>query len=443
MRNRIHRTCDGVTRRDMLRVGALSTLGLSLPELLRVQSAQAATGQPTKDVNCILIFQAGGSSQYETFDPKPEAPAEVRGEFKAVETNVSGIRIAEHLPRLAKQMDRYSIIRSLTHTDSGHGSGAHWMCTGKAPVAGFVDGVIRPNNQHPFFGAVMAQQKGVRKDLPPYISLPMLLAYGGPSFLGPAYMPFVIASDPSSPSFQVRDLGAPPGVNDDRQEERRKLRAALLDGKRAAGNPRIGAMDTFYQKAYDLVTSRAARAAFDISKEPAAVRESYGLNPLGQSALMARRLIEAGCRFVAIDHGGWDNHTTIFPTLKNDLLPQADNGVGALLADLQDRGLLDSTLVLMFGEFGRTAKINGEGGRDHWPNVASVLVAGGGTKPGMVIGKTDATGEYPVERPVTPEDLAATIYTCLGVDYRAQLETPLGRPVQVVTGGEPVHELLG
>jgi uncharacterized protein (DUF1501 family) len=443
MHSRIHRTCDGVTRRDMLKVGALSALGLTLPDLLRAQAAHAAAGRPNRDVNCILIFQAGGSSQYETFDPKPEAPVEVRGEFKPIETNVSGIRIAEHLPRLAKQMNRYSIIRSITHTDSGHGSGAHWMCTGKAPVAGFVDGVVRPNNQHPFFGAVMAQQKGIRRDLPPFISLPMLLAYGGPAFLGPAYMPFVIASDPSSPSFQVRDLGAPPGVNESRQDERRRLRAALAAGRSASGNPRVAAMDTFYQKAYDLVTSRAARAAFDISKEPASVRDSYGRNPLGQSALMARRLIEAGCRFVAIDHGGWDNHTTIFPTMKNDLLPQVDNGLGALLADLADRGMLDSTLVVMFGEFGRTSKINGDGGRDHWPGAASVFIAGGGTKPGTVIGKTDTMGEYPTERPVTPEDLAATIYTCLDVDYRAQLETPLGRPVQVVTGGEPVRELLG
>jgi uncharacterized protein (DUF1501 family) len=441
--DRTYRLCNGVTRRDLLKVGALSTLGLALPDLLRLQAAQAArTGTPARDVNCILIFQAGGSSQLETFDMKPDAPAEVRGEFKPIDTNVPGVRICEHLPRLARQMDRFSIIRSLTHTNAGHGGGAHYMCTGKHPVAGFVEGVSRPNNQHPFFGAVVAQQKGIRRALPPYISLPMLLTYGGPAFLGPAYMPFVIESDPSSPSFRVRDLNAAPGVDAGRQEERRKLRALFNDAPHGP-NPRIAAMDTFYQKAYDLVTSDAAHAAFDIAREPGKVRDDYGRNPFGQSALMARRLIEAGCRFVSIDHGGWDNHTTIFQTLKSDLLPQVDSGLGALLADLKQRGLLESTLVVMFGEFGRTVRVNKDAGRDHWPNAASVFMAGGGTKPGVVVGKTDANGEYPAERPVSPEDLAATIYTCLGVDYHAALQTPLGRPVQVVTDGEPVRELIG
>lgn len=439
---RVTTTCDGITRRDMLKVGALSTLGLTLPDLLRSRAAQAAAGKATRDVNCILIFQAGGSSQLETFDMKPDAPAEVRGEFKAISTNVPGIQICEHLPRLARQIDRFSIIRSLTHTNAGHGGGAHYMCTGKHPTAGFVEGLNRPNNQHPFFGSVVAQQKGIRHDLPPFISLPMLLAYGGPAFLGPAYMPFVIESDPSSPSFRVRDLEAAPGVNANRQEERRQLRALLNDERLTGPSARVSAVDTFYQKAYDLVTSEAAHRAFDISRESPKVRDDYGRNPFGQSALMARRLIEAGCRFVSIDHGGWDNHTTIFPTLKNDLLPQVDNGLGALLADLKQRGMLESTLVVMFGEFGRTVKLNKDAGRDHWPNAASVFIAGGGTKPGMVVGKTDANGEYPVERPVSPEDLAATVYTCLGVDYHAALETPLGRPVQVVTDGEPVRELL-
>ncbi len=439
---RVTATCDGVRRRDLLTVGVLSAVGLTLPQFLRAQAASAAEGRSARDVNCILIFQAGGSSQLETFDLKPDAPAEIRGEFKPISTNVPGIQICEHLPRLARQMDRFSIIRSLTHTNAGHGGGAHYMCTGKHPVAGFVEGLTRPNNQHPFFGSVVAHEKGIRHDLPPFISLPMLLAYGGPAFLGPAYMPFVIESDPSSPSFRVRDLEPAPGVDSRRQEERRRLRAVLSGEHHAGPSARVSAVDNFYHRAYDLVTSEAAHRAFDISRESDRVRDDYGRNPFGQSALMARRLIEAGCRFVSIDHGGWDNHTTIFPTLKNDLLPQVDSGLGALLADLNQRGLLESTLVVMFGEFGRTVKVNKDAGRDHWPNAASVFVAGGGTRPGMVIGKTDAHGEYPVERPVSPEDLAATIYTCLGVDYHAALETPLGRPVQVVTDGEPVRELL-
>lgn len=434
--------CDRVNRRDLLRVGTLAPLGLGVSDLLRLQSAQAAAGRPQKDVNCILIFQTGGSSQLETFDMKPNAQAEVRGEFRPIDTNVPGIQICEHLPRLARQMDRFSIIRSLTHTNAGHGGGAHYMCTGKHPTAGFVEGLTRPNNQHPFFGAVLAQQKGIRHDLPPFISLPMLLTYGGPAFLGPAYMPFVIESDPSSPSFRVRDLASAPGVGGGRQEERRRLRAALSAPKSGASSPRVTAMDTFYQKAYDLVTSESARTAFDISRETDRVRDDYGRNPFGQSVLMARRLIEAGCRFVSIDHGGWDNHTTIFQTLKDDLLPQVNHGLGALLADLHGRGLLDSTLVVMFGEFGRTVRVNKEAGRDHWPNTASVFIAGGGVRPGRVIGQTDSNAEYVVERPVTPEDLAATIYSCLGVDYRTALHTPLGRPVQVVTDGQVVRELL-
>lgn len=437
------RYCDGISRRDVLRVGMLSTLGLTLPDLLRMQAAGAAGAR--KDVNCILIFQQGGPSQLETFDLKPEGPVETRGEFKPIKTNVPGFEVSEHLPKLARVADRFSVLRSVTHTNAGHGGGAHYMCTGRHPTAGFQEGLNRPNNQHPFFGSVVAQAKGPRQDLPPYIGVPALLVYGGPAFLGPAYMPFVIESDPASPSFTVRDLRAAPGVEAARLAERQRLRGALDSrGKeRLAGpNPRVAAMDVFYQKARDLVTSAAAQRAFDLNSEPDKVRDGYSRTTFGQSCLLARRLVEAGCRFVSIEHSGWDNHTTIFSTLKNDLLPEMDAGISGLLRDLADRGLLESTLVLAFGEFGRTPKINKDAGRDHWPNVASVLIAGGGIKNGRVVGATDRASEYVEERPIKPEDLAATVYHCLGVDYRAVVETPLGRPVQIVTDGEPVRELL-
>lgn len=450
MKPRMQRCCDGMTRREVLRVGALSAPGIlwamTLPDLLRMQEAHAAaTGAAKKDVNCILIFQAGGPSHLETFDLKPDAPAEIRGEFKPIKTNVPGFEVSEHLPKLARVADRYTVLRSVTHTNAGHGGGAHYMCTGKHPTAGFQEGLTRPNNQHPFFGSVVARSRGVRRDLPPYISVPTLLTYGGPAFLGPAYMPFVIESDPASPSFSVRDLRKAPGVEGSRAEERRRLRSALDSrGKErlVRPNPKVAAMDTFYQKAYDLVTSEAAQRAFDLNSEPAKLRDAYGRTTFGQSSLLARRLIEAGCRFVSIEHPGWDNHTTIFPTLKNDLLPEMDAGISALLTDLGDRGLLETTLVVAFGEFGRTSKINKDAGRDHWPNVASVMIAGGGIRNGRVVGASDAAGEYPADRAIKPEDLAATIYHCLGVDYQAVVETPLGRPVQIVSEGEPVHEIL-
>jgi hypothetical protein len=448
----MNKYCDGMNRRDMLRVGMLSTLGLSLPELLHAEAARAAGGPAVassrpkaSDPSCILIYLAGGPAHQDMFDLKPDAPAEVRGEFKPIKTNVPGIEICEHLPRLAKTMQRFSIIRTLSHTNAGHGGGAHYMCTGRHPTPVFQETTTRPNNEHPFYGAVVARMKGIKRDLPPFISLPMLLTYGGPAFMGPAYMPFVIESDPASPSFSVRDLASAPGVGYSRAEERRRLRSAL-DAQNGAAlakpNPGVGAMDTFYHKAYDLVTSDAARKAFDIHRESDKVRDDYGRTTFGQSALMARRLVEAGCRFVSIDHGGWDNHTTIFPTLKGDLLPQVDSGLGALFRDLDDRGLLDSTLVVMFGEFGRTVRVNKDGGRDHWPNTGMVLIGGGGIRNGVVVGKTDANAEYPVERPVKPEDLAATIYRCMGVDYTAIVQTPLGRPVQIVTDGEPIQELV-
>ena len=297
----------------------------------------------------------------------------------------------------------------------------------------------------PFFGSVVSRALGVRRDLPPYIGIPTLLTYGGPSFLGPSYMPFVIESDPASPSFSVRDLRSAPGVEEARQEERRRLRASLDAkgrGQLVKPNPKVAALDTFYSKAYDLVTSPAAQKAFDLNSEAPKLRDEYSRTTFGQSCLLARRMVEAGCRFVSIEHAGWDNHTTIFQTLKGDLLPEMDAGLSGLVRDLSDRGMLDNTLVLAFGEFGRTAKINKDVGRDHWPQVASVFIAGGGIKNGIVVGSSDASGEYPAERPITPEDLAATIYRCLGVDHRMIVETPLGRPVQIVSDGEPIRELF-
>ncbi len=442
------RTCDGVNRRDVVRAGVLGPMGLGLAELFAARDASAKSPGgtvPPAERNCIFIFLAGGPSQYETFDLKPNAAAEIRGEFKPIPSSISGLDVAEHLPKLAKSAHRMSIIRSLTHTNAGHGGGAHYMCTGKHPTPLFKETTTRPNNEHPFPGAVVTRERGARKGIPPFVSLPMLLTYGGPAFLGPEYMPFVIESDPASPGFSVRDLAAAPGVGESRAAARRTLRGVFEEENKAAlkkASSRVEALNTFYQKAFDLVTSPAARSAFDIHRESTAVRDSYGRHTFGQSLLMGRRLIEAGCRFVSIDHGGWDNHTTIFQTLKDDLLPQVDSGLTSLLKDLDERGMLDSTMVVVMGEFGRTSRVNKDAGRDHWPQSQSVVITGGGIKRGQVIGSTDASGEYPVERPVSPEELMATIYTALGVDYQQIVYTPLGRPVPIVADASPVQELL-
>ena len=441
-----NRFCDGVTRRDLVRVGLLSGLGLSLPEFFRLQEAQAAPAAPKRDVSCIFLWLQGGPSHLDMWDMKPDAPAEFRGEFKPIRTNVPGIEICEHLPQCAQVQDKYTILRTVTHPDSGHGKGAHVMQTGLLPGPGFDEGAKAPGNIHPAFGSVVAQQRGIRQALPPYISMPGYMSHGGPAFLGAAYAPFTLNGDPASPDFSVKDIQPPLGVDAARALERQALletvNGRFKTGPQAAASERIRSLNTFYQKAQALVSSPEAQKAFDISQEPARVREAYGPSSLGQSCLLARRLVEAGARFVSIDHGNWDSHTTIFPTLKDDLLPQFDAGFAALLRDLDERGMLATTLVVVCGEFGRTPRINKDGGRDHWPNTTGMLLAGGGLKNGVALGKSDARAEFPTERPITPEEVAATIYKVLGVDHERQLMTPLGRPVQIVSNGKPIRELI-
>ncbi len=435
--------CDGINRRRMLHIGATGMIGgLSLPKLLQMQ-AVAATPLAAKAKACIFLFLEGGPSQLDMWDMKPDAPIEIRGPFKPIATSVTGTRISEHLPRCAKLAHKYTILRSHSHNDNGHNTGYHYVLTGYR--ADFPDGTSRSPNNHlyPSCGSIIARELGAATPVPPYINVPDMMAGGGPGFYGSKYAPFVIETNPSQPDFEVRDLRTVDGVGNDRQERRRRMLAEaekLKPGGLAKGRPE--AMKTYYQKAYDLVTSPAARKAFDINSEPASVREAYGLTSLGQCALLARRLVEGGCRFIGVDHSGWDHHFTIFPSLEKDMLPHVDRAYSALIADLETRGLLDSTLVILMGEMGRTPRVNNDAGRDHWSMAQSIIFAGGGVKPGQVLGATDKQAAYPTTDPVGVGDLLCTLFTQMGIDTSKVYYTPQGRPVPIVDGGKVIKDLV-
>jgi hypothetical protein len=406
--------CDGIQRRDMLRVGAagLFGMGVSLPQIVAGRAAAAEAGAPAKDVSLIIVFLQGGLSTIDTWDMKPNAPAEFRGEFNSISTNVPEMQLCEHLPRLATQADKFSLVRSFGHQDSGHGPADHYMLTGYLPTAGF-NGGLKPNNQRPAHGAIIAKQQGPRGSVPPYVCLPKMQNSGGSSYLGSSAAPFVVEADPNSPSFAVPDLAPPLEISSNRLDNRRALLSRVNRFEQAAevaANTNARAMNTFQQKAFDLMTSTATKSAFDIAQEPEKLRDAYGRHSLGQSCLMARRLVEAGVRCVLIDHTNWDTHNDNFKVLKNDLLPHLDTAMPTLLQDLSDRGMLESTLVLVTGEFGRTPRIN---------------------------------KEKPATEPKGPADLAATIYHCLGINPKTTFHTPEGRPIPIVPGdGKVMYELF-
>ncbi len=406
-----------------------------------MQSTLAAEGAQ-RDVNCIFIFILGGMPHQDMWDLKPDAPAEVRGDFHPINTVVPGIQVSDVLPGISKVTDKLAILRSMTHGDADHGRGFHIMMTGKKAGLGDFNG-NQNNNQHPCLGS-MVSRVGKPGALPPYISVPNFLNSGGPSFLGPAHGPFTIEADPASPDFSVRDIALPTSVATDRGLLRR---LALQEVNRFEQDiERVGkqvrSLDTFYQKAYNMMTSTAAREAFDMGQEPDKVRETYGMTSLGQCCLLGRRMVEAGCRFVAIENGHWDTHRKNTYSLRDLLCPSFDQAIPALLNDLEDRGMLDNTLVVITTEFGRTPKINDLAGRDHWPNAFSIAMAGGGVRGGIVVGATDKQAGEVVERPITPQDMCATVLDRLGIDYTKVLHTPLGRPVPLVDDGHPVREIF-
>ncbi len=441
--------CDGITRRRAIQVGGAGLLaGFGLPQLLQFQT-EAATPQPGKAKSCIFLFLEGGPSTIDMWDLKPEAPAEIRGPYKPIATAVPGTFVGEHLPLCAEVADKFTILRSHSHTDNGHKTGYHYVMTGYKSSLPDGDTIPIPNNiLFPSIGSIMARELGARSSLPPYINLPDPMTAGGPGFYGAEYAPFVIESDPVAPDFEVKDLGAAPGTASSRIEARRRLLAGiekLQPGAGGAGAGRAGrseVMSTYYRKAHELVNSPAAKEAFDIGAEPESMRARYGYTSLGQCSLLARRLVEAGCRFVGIDHGSWDTHFDCFPSQEKDLFPHADRAFSALVSDLDQRGLLDSTLVVMMGEMGRTPRINGRAGRDHWSQAQSVLFAGAGIKRGTVVGATDKQAAFPTGEPVGVEDLLRTMMYLVGIDSSKIYYTPLGRPVPIVNGGEVVTRLL-
>jgi hypothetical protein len=444
--------CDGHSRRDFLHAGAISLLGLTLPQYMRLQAQGQAKDN---DVNCIMLFLVGGPSQIDTWDPKPNAPAEVRGPFKPRKTNVAGIDITDVFPKMAAHADKFSLIRSCYHTATAvHDTGHQMMQTGRLFSAGL---------EYPHIGCTLGYLKGGRGELPAHVVLPKPIGRTGGNlphghtagFLGKSHDPFILNADPNEPKFKVPDLLPPEYISSIRAERRQRLRDAV-DGAMHLfeKNAQAKQLDDNFAMAYKLMSSPAARAAFDISKEPDSVRDRYGRTRFGQCCLMARRLIEAGVRFVTVnmfetvfDEITWDIHGsrpfTDIQEMSTKVIPNFDQAYSALLEDLHQRGLLKKTIVTATGEFGRTPKINPAGGRDHHPGVWTMLMGGGPIQCGRVVGESDELGYAPKTRPVTCAEVAATLYKALGIDYHQELPGPQGRPIPIVDyGAEAIRELF-
>ena len=438
-----HHNCAGVSRRDFIQIGLGGTLGLGLCDLLRARAVAGPASPVAKNVNCIMIWMDGGPSHYEMFDPKPEAPAEIRGVFGTVPTTVPGVRFSETVPQLAKTLDKFTVIRSIAHKDPNHGGGNHYMMTGMpTPVPVGCGAVV---TFHPAFGAMVSYDRGVRNGMLTYMAMPANTRSGGPSFLGGQHAPFVIAGDPNAKGFQVRDVVVPTEISEGHAMSRRELRASLDRMQRfndqLVDDPAV-VFDKFYEQGFDLVSSPKAQAAFDISREDEKARDRYGRNDFGQRLLLARRLVEVGVSWVTVNYSGWDDHKKLPELFKGPRVKNFDQGLSALLTDLQASGLMENTMVIALGEFGRTPKINKDGGRDHWPFAMSVLMAGAGIPGGQIVGATDAKGYHASENVYRPEDFAASLYTKMGIDPNQSFDTSGGRPVHLVNEGRLIKELF-
>ena len=431
---------SGLSRRDFLTVGAVAGLGLNLGDFFAIRRAQAEQKhydflEPTAE-SVIQIFLPGGMSAQETFDPKPYAPIEYRGEMGSIPTNVEGIVLGDTLKQTAQITDKLTILRAMTHGEAAHERGTHNMFTGYRPSPALV---------FPSMGSIVSHEYGPRNNLPPYVCIPnQPNPYAGTGYLSSSFAPFSLGADPASSGFKVRDLSRAADVDDARFARRRSALEAVNDyfTKKTKADA-VGAMDTFYERAFSLIESKDAREAFDIDAEDAKLRDEYGRNPAGQRMLMARRLVEAGVRFVTLTYGSWDHHQRITPSVRAQM-PAFDTAFARLIRDLDERGLLDTTLVMVTTEFGRTPKINSDGGRDHWPKVGGALVAGGGLRCGQVLGSTTRWGEEPLSRPVHFRDVFATLYHRLGIDVATTQFTDLaGRPQYLVGDHRPLPELVG
>lgn len=429
--------CSGVSRRSFLQVGGLTAFGLSLPQFLQASAASAI--QPNRPAKkCILLWMQGGPSHIDTFDPKPDAPAEIRGDFDTVPTTISRVRFSEHVPMLARLTNHLGVIRGHDPQNGSHGVADHIMMTGHKFNAAMA---------FPCYGSVVAKERGYVNGMLPFVQLGRAIDRrfngGIAGFLGDEFNPFEVHEDPAAPRFTVRDLS----VNDSDRKRLDRRYDMLADLERyqtgvESGNGVVRARETFYEKAHSIITSPTAKKAFDIAAEPEKVRERYGKTQFGQQCLLARRLIEGGVQFVTIADGGWDTHTNNFKTLKDRNLPRLDRGLSALIEDLSVRGMLDDTLVVWFGDFGRTPKVNPTAGRDHWSTAGVALMAGGGVKGAQVVGRTNPNAEYVTDSPVRPQDLAATIYHQLGVPLHTWYKAQDGRPIELVPEGKPVRQLV-
>jgi uncharacterized protein (DUF1501 family) len=445
---------DDFSRRGFLKVGCLGATGLTLGSLLRAKAcAGTAEGQRAAAQAVIMIWLDGGPPQHETYDPKPEAPAEFRGPLGAISTAVPGVQVSELLPEHARLMDKMSLIRSMYHDNGDHFAAAHWMLTG----------YLGSNStnlpaQYPSAGSIIARLQGARRPgIPAYVGLPnthsvgLVPGYHGAAYLGVGFNPFSADGDPNSDSYQVPNLALPAGVDGLRAEGRRGLLGAFDGARRDVdASGLMAGLDQFDRQAFSIVLGQEARRAFDLNGEDPRLRDRYGRHQWCQSALLARRLVEAGVRFVTLTFSGWDFHSSLESGMKR-VLPLIDSAIGTLIEDLEDRGLLDSTIVLVMGEFGRTPRLNTTGvpgadpvpGRDHWGNVMSVLAAGGGLARGRVVGASNAKGEIPKDRPVRPQDLLVTVYRQLGIDPGVSFTNWAGRPINIGSDGEVIRELLG
>ena len=418
-------------------------MGGGLVSTLKTQALAGDSSIASQADSCILVWLDGGPSHYETFDPKPDAPVEIRGELPPISTKLTGVQFSKHMQRLSTIADRVSIIRSIRHDQGNHGAGNHYMMTGAPPRIPVGCGAFV--SFHPSIGSAVAHQKGAPHGMPAYFSIPRMSRSGGPNFLGQQFAPFVVADDPNRSDFRVRDVALPHGLETDRFGDRKSLRAKVdrmvRINEEAAADP-VLAVDEFYQQGYQLVTSAEAQAAFDIHRESDTMRQRYGRHGFGQRALLARRLVEAGVPFITLYDGGWDHHVDIYPRLEKQL-PPLEATIATLIEDLDERGMLDRTMVIVLGEFGRTPKVNERGGRDHWSNAMSVLFAGGGAPRGTVIGATDRQGYAAVERVLSPENFVSTIYRKLGIDPDKILYNTEGRPTHLVSDPTPIRELMG
>lgn len=427
--------CDGISRRGLLQIGALAGLGVTLPMSL---AGRAAAGDKAKETNCILIWTRGGTSHHDTFDPKPDAPVSVRGEFDVIDTAIPGIKFTEIVPNMAREAKRFGLLRGWNPRNGSHGTADQWVMSGRR---------FNTTIRYPTYGSVVSYRHGFKSAMPPFVQLGTNVdrRYGGGTsgILGIEHNPFEINADPNADKFTVRDITPPSGISFERVDRRREVLARIDALQRSADvqQDTLAAQDEYYEAAFNMITAPETKKAFDISSEDEKLRESYGRNQFGQSCLFARRLIEAGVRFVTVTDGGWDTHQNNFKSLKESRLPPVDKALPQLLIDLEDRGMLDTTLVLWLTDFGRTPKINSASGRDHWATSGFAIMAGAGVPGGQVLGQTDAEGGHVTRDEYFSDDIATTVYQKLGIPADLIAHSPDGRPVRLIEG-KPIREWM-